>query len=86
MVVPVYSLPGVDYKGERPLDNYPEYTCLYPNKYLDHKCETDCPPRVRDRAKCIRNGWDVKRRKALEKSKKTDTATKGVIDPVATGT
>ena len=85
MVVPVYSLPGIAYGGERPLDDYPEYTCLYPNKYLDHRCETDCPPRVRDRAKCPRNGWDVKRRKALEKSQKTDKATNGVAGSAATG-
>ena len=80
----MYSLPGVTYRGERPPMDYPEYTCLYPNKYLDRRCETDCPPRVRDRAKCIRNGWDVKRRKALEKPKQTNTQAKGVAGSAAT--
>lgn len=62
----MYSMPGVTYRGEKPLDDYPEYTCLYPNKRLDRRCEEDCPPKVRDRAKCPRNGWDVRKRRAAK--------------------
>ena len=56
----MYSIPGVNHWTQRPQVNYPEYTCLHPNRYLDRRCG-ECPDKAG--AKCPRNGWDYKRRR-----------------------
>ena len=77
----MYSLPGLAYGGERPPMEYPPYTCFNYPAYKDRGCE-GC--KHNPWAKCPRNGWDAKRRKALEKPKKTDTQAKGITGPAAT--
>ena len=69
----MYSLPGLTYSGGIPPMEYPEYTCFNFPAYKDRECE-GC--KHKPWAKCPANGWDTKRRKALEKPKKTDAATK----------